>query len=458
MTCGSLNANTTDPTMKLIILSKLITKSLFLFAMVGFAVPSISIAQDDAKFGSNPDKCKENISLYREYFKQKNYDDALPGWRGALALCPKGTKNIYLNGTKLVMHMMEKEEKGTERWNSLRDTLMMVYDMRIEHFGQEGFVLGRKGMDQYSMYDDPQVAYETLTQALNLLGNKMEANSCIRLFQSSLKMAKKKVIERDVVFDLYDKIMPVIEHNLTNGEDKTKKYFEKAQGIINSNFEKIADCESYIALNKPKIGANPSDTVLLQKVTKFMIKRKCTDNPFFLEASEMLYKLEPTADAAYSLHQAFNKKQDFTNAKKFIIEAADLAADSETKAQYLFELANLQYSLKLYSTARANYNKAASLKASWGEPFLKIADMYYRTSNSIGSNECDRAYGFWAAADMYAKAKNIDSSLSTKASTGLANCKKAYPTQEKCFFYNIEKGASVTVGGWIGVSTTARFQ
>ena len=28
-------------------------------------------AQDD-KFGSDPDKCKENVSLYREYYKQKN--------------------------------------------------------------------------------------------------------------------------------------------------------------------------------------------------------------------------------------------------------------------------------------------------------------------------------------------------------------------------------------------------
>ena len=426
--------------------------------MVGFAIPSISIAQDDAKFGSNPDKCKENISLYREYFKQKNYDDALPGWRGALAMCPKGTKNIYLNGTKLVMHMMEKEEKGTDRWNSLRDTLMMVYDMRIEHFGQEGFVLGRKGMDQYSMYDDPQVAYETLTKALNILGNKMEANSCIRLFQSSLKMAKKKVIERDVVFDLYDKIMPVIEHNLTDGEEKTKKYFEKAKGIINSNFEKIADCESYIALNKPKIAANPGDSALLLKVVKFMTKRKCASDPFFLEASELLYAVDPSADAAYGLYEGYIKKKDYPTAKKFITEAADLAADDETKADYTFKLANLQYHAKQYAAARANSNKAASLRPGWGEPYILIADMYYATARSCGSNECDQAYGYWAAADMYSKAKNTDPSAAEKANKGLGKCSAAYPTQEKCFFYNIEKGALVTVGGWIGASTTARFQ
>ena len=456
MTCGSLNVNTTDPTMKFITLDKLKTKSLLVIAMMAFTMPSI--AQDDAKFGSDPDKCKENISLYREYYKQKNYDDALPGWRAALALCPKGSKNIYLNGTKLVKHMMDKEEKGSDRWNALRDTMMLVYDMRIEHFGQEGFVLGRKGMDQYSMYDDPQIAYETLSKALNLLENKMEANSCIRLFQSALKMTKNKVIERDVVFDLYDKIMPVVEHNLSNGEEKTKKYYEKAKEIINSNFEKIADCESYIELNKPKIAADPGDTTLLLKVVKFMTKRKCTTDPFFLEASELLYKAAPSADAAYGLYEGYVKKKDYGTAKKFITEAADLASDNETKADYTFKLANLQYHAKQYGAARTNSNKAASLKPGWGEPYILIADMYYSTSRSCGSNECDQAYGYWAAADMYSKAKNTDSAVADKANKGLGKCRAAYPTQEKCFFYNIENGASVTVGGWIGATTTARFQ
>jgi tetratricopeptide (TPR) repeat protein len=250
----------------------LITRSFLFVATFAFAIPTATFAQDDDQFGSDPDKCKECLSLYREYYKQKNYDDAIPGWRCALEVCPKGSKNIYLNGTKLVMHMMKAEEKGSERWNQLRDTLMLVYDMRIEHFGQEGFVLGRKGLDQYEMFDDPQVAYGTLRKAMDLSKEKMEANGCIRLFQSALKMAKDQVIERDVVFDLYDEIMPVIEYNLTNNE-KSKKYYEKARDIINSNFEKIADCPSYISLNKPKVEANNNDTVLLRKIVMFMALR-----------------------------------------------------------------------------------------------------------------------------------------------------------------------------------------
>ena len=33
------------------------------------------------KYGVDEQKCKENLSLYREYYKQKNYSDALTSWR-----------------------------------------------------------------------------------------------------------------------------------------------------------------------------------------------------------------------------------------------------------------------------------------------------------------------------------------------------------------------------------------
>ena len=52
-------------------------------------------------------------------------------------------------------------------------------------------------LDQYDMFDDANVAYKTLRKAMDLNKNSMEANACIRLFQSSLKLAKDKVIERD---------------------------------------------------------------------------------------------------------------------------------------------------------------------------------------------------------------------------------------------------------------------
>lgn len=423
------------------------------------AVFSFGASAQDEKFGSDPDKCKENVSLYREYYKQKNYKDAYPGWQAALAMCPKSTKNLYINASKILEFQMDATSgEDDPRWAVLRDSLMLVYDMRIEHFGEEGKVLGTKGVDQYKYFDDPMVSYETLKKAHEAAKLDLGPQEVIKYFTAAFKLTVKDRLERDVVFELYDELMKVVDHNLATQEEKYKKYYEQARDIVNKNFEKIADCESYIELNKPKVAAAPGDTVLLRKVVKFMARRKCTEDPFFLESAELLYKLEPNADAAYGLYEGYVKKKDYSTAAKFIQEAADMAADNESKADYTFRLANLQYAMKSYSAARSNCQKAAELKPNWGDPFILIGDMYYTASRSVGTNDCDQTYGYMAAYDQYAKAKSIDPSSAEKANSGLGKCRAAFPTSESCFFYSIAEGQTVTVGGWIGVTTTARLK
>ena len=44
---------------------------------------------------------------------------------------------------------MINTEKDAEKRELLIDTLMMVYDWRIQNFGREGYVTGRKGIDFY---------------------------------------------------------------------------------------------------------------------------------------------------------------------------------------------------------------------------------------------------------------------------------------------------------------------
>lgn len=443
-------------------LSTLFDRSILKISLSAVLVATCSftaISQDD-KFGSDPDKCKESLSLYREYYKQNNYKDAYPGWKSALAICPDASKNIFYNAKKILEWQMDSTTSGKDdpRWAVLRDSLMLTYDLRIAHMGDEGKVLGLKGVDQYEYFDDPMVCYKTLKKAHELEQLDLGPNECIKYFTAAFKLTVKDKLERDIVFDLYDELVKVIEHNQKTQEEKYKKYYDQAFDIINANFEKIADCESYINLNKPKVEAAPADTVLLRKVVKFMAKRKCTEDPFFLFAAEKLYKLEPSADAAYGLYEGYVKKKDYNTAAKYIEEAASMAEDDETKSDYTFRLANLQYAMKSYSAARGSAQQAAALKPGWGDPFVLIGDMYYTSSASCGTNECDKSYGYWAAYDQYAKAKAMDPSVSEKADSGMGKCRGAFPTGEACFFYSIQEGQSVTVGGWIGVTTTARFR
>jgi tetratricopeptide (TPR) repeat protein len=235
------------------------------------------------------------------------------------------------------------------------------------------------------------------------------------------------------------------------------KKINKAQEVVDQNFERIAKEEQYIELMKPKVDAAPEDAALLEKVTSMMVKREWLNSNFYLDASEKLYKLNPSTVAAYNLYEGHAKKGNTTEATKFLEESTASETENEAKADKLLRLAKLYGTAKKYSSARAKAQEAAGLKAGWGEPYLYIGDLYMASSNSCGDDACSKKYGFWAATDMYNRAKSTDSSIADAANKKLSSVKKYYPIAKDCFFINVQKGDKVKVGGWIGVETTARF-
>ena len=53
--------------------------------------------------------CLINNSLYREYYKQKNYEDALSPWRWTFFNCPNFNRNIYKNGPTIIKSKMKEQ-------------------------------------------------------------------------------------------------------------------------------------------------------------------------------------------------------------------------------------------------------------------------------------------------------------------------------------------------------------
>jgi len=416
-------------------------------------------AQDD-QFGADPDKCKESVSLYREYYKQKNYQDALMGWRWAFANCPKATKNIVINGPKIIEFQIEKHKDNPEMKKAYLDTLYMIYDKRMELYPDDkGYSLGRKGMDQYEYAgEDYTLPYTTLREAFDVDKLDTDPYVLMRLYMAAMRRLVDKQMEMDELYDLYDEVATALAHQTKKTSDeKDLQKIEKAQQVVDQNFERIAKEDQYIGLMKPKVDADPENAELLEKVTSMMVKRDWLNSDFYLEASEKLYKLKPSTVAAYNLYEGHAKKGNNGQAIKFLEESISSESDNGAKADKLLKLAKLYGAEKKYSSARAKAQEAAGLNSGWGEPYLFIGDLYMSTSNSCGEDGCTRAYGFWAATDMYNKAKAVDASAAEAAGKKLSSVKKYYPVKKDCFFLGIESGASVTVGGWIGVQTTARF-
>ena len=75
-----------------------------LFLFLGI---SVSMYGQD-KYGSEPDKCKTNLSLFHEAVKMGNYDAAYEPWKWCLDNCPEASKIIYSDGIKMTEAFYDK--------------------------------------------------------------------------------------------------------------------------------------------------------------------------------------------------------------------------------------------------------------------------------------------------------------------------------------------------------------
>ena len=64
----------------------------------------------EGKFGTDSIECVKNISVYREYVKQKLCGCGIP-WRWAYLNCPKATKNLYVDGSKIFKYLIKNAKK-----------------------------------------------------------------------------------------------------------------------------------------------------------------------------------------------------------------------------------------------------------------------------------------------------------------------------------------------------------
>ena len=85
------------------------------------------------KYGADSAKCITNLSFYKEYFKQKNYDEAMPSWRNAYKFCPPtANQNMLIDGTTLLRQMISKNAKDAAYRQALVDSLITLHKTRAQ--------------------------------------------------------------------------------------------------------------------------------------------------------------------------------------------------------------------------------------------------------------------------------------------------------------------------------------
>jgi len=416
--------------------------------------------QDNPKYG--PDsasrmECANNLSTMSEFMKIDLLNYALPSWQKVFANCPESSKNIYLYGIKIYRDRLVKATDPDDKSRAF-DTLMLVYDLRIKYFGQEGMVTGRKGLDLLK-YDKKQVneAYHLLRKSVEISKVNSEPSVIVTLMQLSNALLKAEAIEGRELIDNYLVTTDILEAKIKAG--KSRSQAERALTNVEAIFANsgAANCETLLEIFTPKFEKTPEDLTFLLKLTSLLVNQDCEDTELFAHASENLYKLEPSAQAAYNLAKLFFKKEEYDKSVVYYQESIVNEENPIKKAKYQYELGLIKFSkYNDYNQARTLARNAAANNPEWGEPYILIGNLYASSSNRCGKNEFEKSTVFWVAVDKYAKAKSVDPSMSDEVMELIEKYSKYFPNVEDAFFYGFENGQAYTVGCWINEKTKVR--
>jgi len=446
-------------------MKRVISTTIVALLLLGFLPGNILVGQskkpyEDPKYGQDSAsrmECIKNLSLYSEFYKQKNYSDAFGPWSIAVQTCPASSKNLYIHGDKLLKIKIKKEKDKAAREIWI-DSLLNLYDQRIEYFGQEGFVTGRKGNALMSYRPSSfEEAHTYFERSFELKGVKTEAQILVLYMQTTDVLYKSEKIGKEKVVDNYAKISDAINAKV---KKSGKESDIKAKNNIDIIFDQggAATCESLISLYTGRFEENPEDLELLKKVTTMLDKYECTDSKLFAETSEKLHSLEPSAQAAYMLAKLFLKRQVYDKASAYYKEAIELQTDSIEKGRYYYQLGVLTHSQQSSpELARTYAYNALKFNPKDGKPYILIGNIYAASAKDCGENDFEKSAVYWVVVDKFKTAKRIDTSLVEEANKLIDTYSKYYPDKETSFFHEAHEGEEHKVGCWINETTKIRF-
>jgi len=436
--------------------------------MAGLFLPPDTFAQGVSKYGETPEdsvECIMNLSLYTEFYKQwkasgyKNtsVNDAFGPWRQVFLNCPAARQGTYVNGVKILTYFIKNEKDPIVR-DAYIDTLMLLYDTRIENFGKEGYVLGRKGVGLYTLrVKDYEESYNILSRSVELDGNKSYPDVLVFLMRASKKMIGEDKAEEDIIFDNYDICSKIIEVNIDANHDNAKKLanWENVRGNIDLIFEPFATCEAIIKIYSPKFQEDPDNIKMLKKLTKLLDRKKCTEDQLYFDATIKLYQLEPSSESAYLIGKMLMKNKESAKAIDYLKKGEELS-DSDDRADSYFYIAECYRILKNFSAARTYALKSIKERPDDGNPYIMIGDMYAASSKSCGSNDLEKKAVYWVAVDKYYMAKRIDPEVAEVANDRINSYSLYFPPREDIFFHNLNEGDEFLVECWINEKTKVR--
>lgn len=327
---------------------------------------------------------------------------------------------------------------------------MWLYDERVKQCGDEAAVLNRKAT-YAAIYngqnkDKVQDVLALFDRVLDISGDKVSDNvldNYFRIVYSNFMLIKNK--NEDEIFAHYQKIQSAIDVKIAKYQHENKVTEAEKLKVSAANVETLltkmipANCD-YIRKNlEPKFRMDPGNLAVARKIVGFMSIGKCTNDSLFIEAGEVVHRIDPTKDFTLTKDLALKYLQigNTPKALTYSTEAIGLAKSNAERSEAFIVLGLAQMKMNQPESARDSFKQAVAADPVARGPYEKLGDLY-------ASANCD-GLNYIAAYNMYVKAESNEKMKKMKAQ---------FPSKRELAERKLKAGEKKTAGCWINENIT----
>lgn len=431
-------------------------------------------------------QCLQNLSIFAENAKVKNYTAAYEPWMAVKSECPSINVAIYSYGERILKDRLKNAAAADKA--AVQRELLALYDDWIKYFptkrgkSKVGDILSSKAQNMidfkigtsqeiYAIFDEaykkdvasftnPKRLYNYFKTFYDIYKSGNGAVTTAMLFDKYEEISEKFELEGTSLAKELDVILKKEESGaaLSTRDLRRRRIYDtnsNAIGVFLRNLDAIiakeSSCENLIPLYQNSFEENKSNPVWLNRAAGRMKSKECADDPLFVTIVEALHALEPSANSAYYLGILNDKRGNSIEALRYYEESISLETDKYKKAKTLYKIA-LEFKAKgRKSKARSYARKALGYQPSLGKAYLLIANLYASSANDCGNTQFEKRSVYWLAANMARKAASVDASIKKNALRTALSYEGRAPSKTDIFTEGKE-GSSVTFSCWIGTS------
>jgi len=424
----------------------------------------------------NTEGIKTAHVLYRDFLKQKQFEEAIPYWEKAYNAAPAadGFRDYhFLDGVKIQEHLLTKETDPTKQ-KAIQDRIFVLYEEAAGCYPAKATLYkGLKAFKLYYTFPDrasQKEKYELFKEVIDKDGEKT-ADFVVNPFTALLlEQITSNSISTSEGLKYAQKVFDIVDYGTKNCKnakecdrwDLVKGYsparLEELEGI-----ENFYPCDYYQTKYTKEYETNPTDCETIGLVYGRLKWGKCPAN------DPLLLKLKPEIDRCFPPEIETGPSTAGPSCSQLLREGsysesincyegkADGNADSQRAADYYLTIAKIYYAhLKKFSSARKYARKALERKPAWGKAHLLIGKLYASSGPLCGPGRgFDSQVVTWVAIDEWNKAKR-DPETASEAKTLISKYHQYMPSKEDIFQRSINEGDSFTVKCWINQTTKVR--